>query len=179
MSVIYITIVSTFSVLFMTTAMDKVIHFREHAAAMENYQIVKTGFNKPLLVLFILTEVFLIFSFFTLHIEIFNIVVALVLLGIYTLAVLINLLRGNTNIDCGCGSVLENDRLTYRMIGRNCFFMFMIILAFVIERNDTANFSVFGRIWMIMFSTGLMLVVAIIKEYLKLDRVYQFIRKIY
>jgi hypothetical protein len=31
--------------------------------------------------------------------------IALVLLAVYTLAITINLLRGNTSIDCGCGDV--------------------------------------------------------------------------
>ncbi len=55
--------------------------------------------------------------------------VAAVLLGIYTLAIGINLLRGHRSIDCGCGDPGRNQSLTEWLLLRNGVLIGVALLA--------------------------------------------------
>src|SRR5699024_3974354 len=53
------------------------------------------------------------------------------LVFLFTIAILINLFRNNSNIDCGCGGVLGTHKISWRLVGRNCFILIIISYLFV------------------------------------------------
>lgn len=57
-----------------------------------------------------------------------GLVLALTVLGVSTGGVLINLLRGHTNIDCGCGGAEGNTRLSWALPVRNAALMAMALV---------------------------------------------------
>lgn len=178
MNIIFLIFTSIFFILFLTTAVDKVIHFNKHLSYLSSYRIIPSPFIRPLLLLFIFTELFLSYSFLSINITFICLFVALGLLFTYTLAIVINLIRGNTNINCGCGSILENDRLSYGLVFRNILLILIVIVIFLIKFNIDINFDLFIRIWVIMFSCGIFMIISAIKEYNNQLYVLKFIEKL-
>ncbi len=95
--------VGTLAVVFLLAAGHKVRDLPRFRASLAAYEIVPEGFaswSAPLLVGLELLTVAVLF----LH-EGRGLLLAFTLIGVYSLAIGINLLRGRTEIDCGCGDL--------------------------------------------------------------------------
>ncbi|QWJ09315.1 hypothetical protein J5V76_28760 (plasmid) [Bacillus mycoides] len=55
------------------------------------------------------------------------------LLTVYSLGVIINLLRGKSNISCGCGGSLESNHLSWPLIIRNLIFIIFFLFTYTFE----------------------------------------------
>ena len=70
---------------------------------------------------------------------------------IITFAISINLLRGNTDLSCGCGGIEDEQKLSWPLVSRNIVILLMLIICLneVSSRSydllDTLNFF-FGTI---------------------------------
>ena len=58
---------------------------------------------------------------------------ALGLLAVYSLAILVNLLRGRRDIDCGCAGPAVRQTLSYWLVARNALFIGLALLTLVPE----------------------------------------------
>lgn len=63
---------------------------------------------------------------------------ALLLIGVFTMAIGVNLARGRTWIDCGCFSATLRQPISWGVIARNAFFMIAATLP-LIKENDRAT----------------------------------------
>lgn len=153
-------------IMFLTTSTDKVMHWRKHLGSMEDYKIIKGALIKWFLVLFVIGELFISFSLFLTGITFLNFMVFLLILFTYSLAILINLLRGNTNISCGCGSVLDHDHLSIGLIIRNLCLIAIYIFLYI-EKNTTValiQLSLEEILSYILLATGVLILYGIIRE---------------
>ena len=53
---------------------------------------------------------------------------AVLLLALYTVAILINIWRGRRDIDCGCAGPYVRESLSYRLVARNALFLSIALL---------------------------------------------------
>ena len=96
-----------FGYIFITSSLYKLLRFEQHYAIVYSYNIVPESTNR-------------LFAWFDSVVELviglclliglllkINLIFAMLLLLMYTIAITINLFRGRTNIDCGCGELLE------------------------------------------------------------------------
>lgn len=104
------------AILFFLTAIDKLKHWYNHIGNMKSYRIIHGSLIKPLLFLFLIGELFISISLVVTGITLYNSIIFYTLLFTYTSAVLINLVRGNQQISCGCGSVLDSEQLSSILI---------------------------------------------------------------
>jgi len=105
--------------LFISTAFSKHKTMLEHIGIVRDYQILP----KPLVEPFARAETYIEFILgVLLLVGLFQPIVAagcVALLAIYTVAIVINLLRGRTEMSCGCGGVAGEHRLSWWLILRN------------------------------------------------------------
>ncbi|CAM5786039.1 MauE/DoxX family redox-associated membrane protein [Castellaniella caeni] len=101
-------------------AFDKLRHFAEFEAAVSGYRLLPTALQRPFAVLFVLAE---LASGALLLLPAARASGALAALGVVLLAsagVVVNLLRGNTDVSCGCGGLAQaSTGLSWWLVLRN------------------------------------------------------------
>ena len=127
------------SVIFLTGAWQKLRDPALFHANVENYRLLPDGLAWPAAILLPLWElaagVLVLFD----PVRTGGAVLAIGLLAIVTTAVAINLLRGRTEIDCGCGSLgghVGDQTLSWGLAARNALLAFAAVL---ILREDAAR----------------------------------------
>ena len=101
--VLHMTATGTLAVVFVLSVNHKVRGFARFAASLAAYRLFPAGLSRSAAVMVIVMEVAAIVALFTPSGE--GMWIAFGLLTLYSLALAINLLRGNTAIDCGCGDL--------------------------------------------------------------------------
>lgn len=127
------------SVIFLTGAWQKLRDLALFQANIDNYRLLPDGLAWPAAILLPLWELaagaLLLFD----PTRTVGAVLAIGLLAIVTTAVAINLLRGRTEIDCGCGSLgghVGDQTLSWGLAARNALLAFAAALAL---REDAAR----------------------------------------
>ena len=165
------------SIIFLLTSLDKIIHWGQHIDAMERYSIIRMPYIKIFLFLFTLGELYVSITLIFNRATISNTVIFFVLIIIYTLAVAINLIRGNNSISCGCGSVLENDRLSVSLVYRNFMFMVVFGLLFHFRTLISANPISLDKYFVLgLLALCIILLYGVAKEYY--ETIFVFNRKL-
>jgi hypothetical protein len=126
-----------FSLLFFFAALHKLGNREQFAAILTAYKILPSSILKPISLLIPFIELALSLSWLTFAILQLSIIlvpiISLLLLGAYTFAIGINLLRGRIYIDCGCGFAKNsgNDiqQLSSGLIIRNSFLILATVVA--------------------------------------------------
>jgi hypothetical protein len=153
--------------LFLMTSADKIRNWRNHIISIKLYRILPNHFSVPILIIFFVTEIFISVSLLSHNITLINIVVAILLLLIYTTAVAINLIRNNKDISCGCGSIFESDRLHIGILYRN---MLLVIILFFIYffRMYTIEIPILIEIMFFCSNASLLILMNIVKSLMAL-----------
>ena len=127
------------SVIFLTGAWQKLRDLALFQANIDNYRLLPDGLAWPAAILLPLWELaagaLLLFD----PTRTVGAVLAIGLLAIVTTAVAINLLRGRTEIDCGCGSLgghVGDQTLSWGLVARNALLALAAVLAL---REDAAR----------------------------------------
>ena len=127
------------SVIFLTGAWQKLRDLALFQANIDNYRLLPDGLAWPAAILLPLWELaagaLLLFD----PTRMVGAVLAIGLLAIVTTAVAINLLRGRTEIDCGCGSLgghVGDQTLSWGLAARNALLAFAAVLTL---REDAAR----------------------------------------
>ena len=123
------------SVIFLTGAWQKLRDLALFQANVENYRLLPDSLAWPAAILLpvweLATGVLVLFD----PTRTTGAVLAIGLLSVVTAAVVINLLRGRTEIDCGCGS-LGDQTLSWGLATRNAL---LAVAALLILREDAAR----------------------------------------
>jgi hypothetical protein len=127
------------SVIFLTGAWQKLRDPALFQANVENYRLLPDALAWPAAILLPLWElvagVLVLFD----STRTAGAVLAIGLLSVVTIAVAINLLRGRTEIDCGCGSLgghVGDQTLNWGLPARN---VVMAVAALLVLREDAAR----------------------------------------
>ncbi|MBO1628368.1 MauE/DoxX family redox-associated membrane protein [Bacillus arachidis] len=127
MSLIINIICFIFGYIFVTSSLSKFLKFEQHYVTVHAYNIVPESTSR-------------LFAWFDSIIELvigiclligfalkINLIFSMFLLLIYTLAITINLFRGRTNIDCGCGGVVGDGKISNKLVFRNVIMITILI----------------------------------------------------
>ncbi len=127
------------SIIFIASFIDKITNWKIFKVKVEEYRIIPNRLIKPLSTIFMATDAYIGFMFLLKEIGLLNILLLVFILIVYTTAILINLFRGNIYISCGCGGVLESDKLSTLLVYRN---IVLIILGIsLLKMNDFLNIN--------------------------------------
>lgn len=178
---IYITITISviITIIFALTVIDKILKWRIHISSIENYRLVPNAMHKPMLILMILSELFIVFSLIVIGAKIIVTIVFLTLLTVYTSAIGINVYRGNKNISCGCGNVLESEKLSYKLIIRNLLLMLMFAILALNNQYHISQLNLLEAITLVITAISFILITLILKEYIYSRKKLEKILKIF
>ncbi|OXS58166.1 methylamine utilization protein MauE [Bacillus sp. V-88] len=149
MITIKIILCTTFGYIFLSSAFDKILNIQNHYLSITAYKILPTKLSYPFAVFDIVLEasiaLSLIFGFY-LKVSLLS---AALLLGMYTVAVAINLFRGRTEIDCGCGGVVGTHKISIKLIMRNLSFISIIFILALKFNIHTFFYNFNSEFWML------------------------------
>jgi hypothetical protein len=109
---------------------EKLVNNKKHLGIIFRFDLLSKEWVLPIFIVSLLAELYVSVSFLINQIQFGAIFIFVSMLVIYSLAIGINLFRGNIDFDCGCGGILENSKLTGWIIVRN---MFLIVAAIMIN----------------------------------------------
>lgn len=150
--------------IFLLTAIDKVLNWHKHIRTMKNYRIIKGAKTHVVLILITLGEFYVSISLILNGLSLASTIVFLALLSLYTTAITINLIRGNVEIPCGCGSILESERLTYGLVWRNFIFVAVFITILINKEYQINQLLPLEIMLMLLLSICILILGSIIKE---------------
>ncbi|PCK19684.1 methylamine utilization protein [Bacillus pumilus] len=127
MSVFYFIGVYFLGIIFAGACLDKVRKQTAHVQQMNAYRLLPPSFTAPMFYLFLFVELVCTAGLFLWNMSLVPAIGLIALLCIYTGAVMFNLLRGHRDISCGCGGLLENERLHWGIVIRNVLMLSLVI----------------------------------------------------
>lgn len=105
--------------LFISTGIDKIKKFSIHQLIIKEYRIIPENQIRLFTIIEIFAEIFISICLFIGLFHTFTLICAALLFLVYSVAILVNLLRGRKEISCGCGGVLGNHKLSWMLVVRN------------------------------------------------------------
>lgn len=99
---------------------------------IKNYKIfLSKKLNEYIALLILFTELLFGLLLVSGVLKAFSLIGSLFLLFIFCIAVSINLIRGNTSINCGCGGILRNKTISWKLVIRNCMFILFLVIDYI------------------------------------------------
>ncbi|WP_020063161.1 MauE/DoxX family redox-associated membrane protein [Bacillus sp. 123MFChir2] len=116
--------------IFIGTFVSKIRDFRSHIDIIRKYQILPENSIVFLAYIEIAFELVIGIGIILGFVVNLMSLLAAFLLSLYTLAIIINLIRRNTDFNCGCGGVLGDYKLSWNLVIRNVLLLFIAIFIY-------------------------------------------------
>jgi Methylamine utilisation protein MauE len=155
----------TLGLIFFLSIADKLKNSEKHLNSLRNYKVLPESLMGIGLLLLIIFELLISFILFFLNINIIAAIFISIVLILFTIAVVKNIVIGNTDISCGCGGLLENSKLNYGIVTRNFSFILLVIIMYFIENNDFLfDIMFWEKLLFLVVSINLIFILMIRKE---------------
>lgn len=105
--------------ILVTSAFSKFKDMSGHEESIRNYEIVPDRFVRRLGRLNVWTELILGLLILLGIFYKTSIILFLLLMSAYTTAIIVNLLRGRTDLSCGCGGIVGENLISWKLVVRN------------------------------------------------------------
>lgn len=161
-SILYLIFSYLLALILLFSVLDKIKNWKKSHSKVEAYGILPSNLIKPLNFLFVILELYLCLVLITKQPHILDIMLFILIMGIYTSAIAINLHKGHVQISCGCGGVLESNRLTPFLIYRN---LCLIIIALILLSEEKRNYSTLESIHAMLLASILLLLFGAYREF--------------
>ncbi|WP_409978189.1 MauE/DoxX family redox-associated membrane protein [Anoxybacteroides tepidamans] len=160
---------------FLYSLISKIIHKSKYKHILRNYGIKNNNLIKIVYFFIVLSEGFITISLFLSGVTIYSLVTISLLLTIFSVFVLINLFKGNKNFSCGCGGILENERLSYWMVLRNVVIILIALIFF--KTKHSVNYLTVQNLVLFFIGNIFLIYIQILKELKKINEIMRFIFK--
>jgi len=104
---------------FILAATQKAQHWRIFSAVVANYRLLPGWAVAPVAILLPPVEMLVAVLLLSAQLRPFGALAGIALLGVFATAMAINLRRGRSSIDCGCGHAFLKQTLSWALVGRN------------------------------------------------------------
>lgn len=143
---------ASLSVLLLIGGIDKLRNLDLFEGAVLAYRLLPVTFSRPFAVFFMVAELGAAVLLLIPQLRFYGALLALCVVGFATAGVAINLLRGHTDVACGCGNLKEQSAgLSWWLVVRNALLLGAVGLLFIpahvfIERHLSwvDGFTFFG-----------------------------------
>ena len=119
---------------FVLAATQKAQHWRIFSAVLANYRLLPRALVTPAAALLPPVEMLVGILLLSAQIRPFGALAAIALLSLFAAAMAINLKRGRSEIDCGCGHSFLKQNLSWLLVGRNAGIAALLIPSLVFTR---------------------------------------------
>lgn len=124
-------------ILLISVAFSKFRHRRDFRRAIQDYRLIPAKMETSLKLSGLLSalvpplELLLGIALISGILLTPALLLSILLFGVYTAALTINLRRGRFELSCGCGGILGNHRISWWMVGRNILLLAGLLLLLV------------------------------------------------
>ncbi|MFE5431572.1 MauE/DoxX family redox-associated membrane protein [Peribacillus simplex] len=133
------------SLIFLSSLYTHIRDIQAFKKSIKAYKIISNDvlinvFSLILLLLELIIGIFLLFGFFS------NIgsLLSVCILMLFNTAMVINLIKKNEDIDCGCGGIVGENKLSWNLVSRNTLFISIsLFLLLNIHRDHYASLDFF------------------------------------
>lgn len=115
------------ALIFVRAAWHKLSEFTEFTGFVADYKVLPERLVVPVSAAIVGAELLVVLLQLVPGGQVFGLVLALALFGTYAAAMTINIVRGRTSIECGCGGAVQP--LSWSLVGRNGVLMAVTLLA--------------------------------------------------
>ncbi|WP_353143403.1 MauE/DoxX family redox-associated membrane protein [Paracoccus sp. (in: a-proteobacteria)] len=113
------TLRSFLAALFATAAISKLTGIEEFYGVVRNFRLLPDGLSRAVAMVLPVVELAVAVALLVPALALPAAVAAAVLMAVFGLAIAINVLRGRTQIDCGCFRNGMKQRISWLIVGRN------------------------------------------------------------
>ncbi|MGO0058573.1 MauE/DoxX family redox-associated membrane protein [Brevibacillus fluminis] len=168
----FVALVLRFSLgtILLSAGLGKIFKIDRHIVVVKAYKIVPDTW----ILWFVWAEVIAEFVagilLFTGYLREIPYILAASLFVMYSIAISMNLVRGQKDLDCGCGGVVGNHKLSWTLVMRNGIFVFICVLLFWGAGETGNRFPLFSNNWIqsLFMCWVVLLFVRVVTEVLKL-----------
>lgn len=121
--------------IFLSSAIDKVKNSESHALTISKYKIIPSKLTRRFSLILGYCEFTLGVCLMTGVFQLQSMLIALTMLTVFNSAITLNLIKGNKNINCGCGGILGERKISWLLVLRNTVISILIILL-IFNRTD-------------------------------------------
>lgn len=115
------------ALIFVRAAWHKLGEFTEFTGFVADYKVLPETFVTPVSAAIVGAELLVVLLQLLPGGQVFGLLLALTLFGAYAAVMSINIVRGRTSIECGCGGAVQP--LSWTLVGRNGVLMAVTLLA--------------------------------------------------
>jgi uncharacterized membrane protein YphA (DoxX/SURF4 family) len=119
---------------FILAATQKTQHWRIFSGVLANYHLLPQTLVTPVAALLPPAEMLVGILLLSAQIRPFGALAAVVLLSVFAVAMAINLNRGRSEIDCGCGHSFLKQNLSWVLVGRNAGLVALLIPSLIFTK---------------------------------------------
>jgi hypothetical protein len=119
---------------FILAATQKTQHWRIFTGVLANYRLLPRTVVTPVAALLPPAEMLVGILLLSAQIRPFGALAAIALLGLFGVAMAINLKRGRSEIDCGCGHSFLKQNLSWLLVGRNAGLVALLIPSLIFTK---------------------------------------------
>ncbi|WP_225321743.1 MauE/DoxX family redox-associated membrane protein [Psychrobacillus sp. AK 1817] len=123
-----------FAYIFLFSATSKMKDYKSHIELVTNYKIFPVIFSKYLVNLFLLIELLASLMIILRVFTNYSVMALSILTVIYSIAIIINLARGRKDLSCGCGGVLGDHYISYRLVIRNLIIIIGLFSSIILPK---------------------------------------------
>lgn len=117
------------------------MNFSHHVKTIHAYQVLPDNLVGKFAKIDVALEIIIGVGLLTLHFNSLFLTMSAFLIAVYTIAIGINLFKGRTDIDCGCGGIVGESKISYKLIVRNITIIILIALSLMYVQNFIISFS--------------------------------------
>jgi hypothetical protein len=133
------------TLVFASAAAGKLRHIDEFSGVVANYRLLPQWLASPAAIVIVLLESFVVVSLVSGLWLLAGAVVAIALLGLFAIAMAINLSRGRTFIDCGCFQSTLKQQLSGALVVRNIVLTVALVPTLLSALAHSPSLP--GRLW--------------------------------
>ncbi len=129
--ILYIRVI--LGVIFLSSGYSKIGNFNEHLIKIKDYNFLAflpEAMLKGISIIVSSLEICIGILLFLGYVKLIVSVVSVGLLGVYIYLIMRNLIRGHTDISCGCGGILGDYKISWKLVIRNIAFIYFIIFIY-------------------------------------------------
>lgn len=151
------------AILLLTSAYDKSKNYHHAISSIKGYQLIPEKWNKLVLIIGVILEFYIGVSLLIENYSFLPFFFFSVMMITYTVAIFLNLYKGNTAISCGCGGVLESEELSYNHLLRN--FSLIVISYFVYKYSNQLKVEWAQSVFMFLIASSFVIFYGAMKEF--------------
>lgn len=129
---------------FMLAAAQKMMHWRVLSGVIANYRLLPRWLDLPASVLLPPVELILAILLLSASLRPWPALAAMALLGLFALAMAINIKRGRNDIDCGCGETFLRQTLSPVLVARNAVLAAVLLPSLLVTAPVSLSLALSG-----------------------------------